>query len=58
MAVEAPAACEIVLEGTVGDERVEEGLVSEFHGNVDYGKGVVMTVSAPTQRPPDPAPRV
>jgi len=56
--VEAPAACEIVLEGTVGDERVEEGLVSEFHGNVDYGRGVVMTVSAPTQRPPDPAPRV
>jgi 2,5-furandicarboxylate decarboxylase 1 len=49
--VEAPAACEIVLEGTVGDEWVDEGLVSEFHGMyVNYGKGVVLTVSALTRR--------
>lgn len=51
VAVEVPTVCEIVLEGTVGDEWVEEGLVSEFHGMyVNYGKGVVMTVSALTQR--------
>lgn len=51
VALEAPAACEIVLEGTVGNEWVEEGPVSEFHGMyVNYGKGVVMTVSALTQR--------
>lgn len=49
--VEAPAECEIVLEGTVGDEHVDEGLVSEFHGMyVNYGPGVVMTVSALTRR--------
>jgi 2,5-furandicarboxylate decarboxylase 1 len=49
--VEAPADCEIVLEGGVGDEWVDEGLVSEFHGMyVNYGQGAVMTVSALTRR--------
>lgn len=51
VAVDVPAACEIVLEGSVGDEWVEEGPVSEFHGMyVNYGPGVVMTVSALTRR--------
>jgi 4-hydroxy-3-polyprenylbenzoate decarboxylase len=47
-----PAHCEIVLEGTLDSEdRVYEGLVSEFHGMYeDYGYGSVVTFQRMTTR--------
>jgi 2,5-furandicarboxylate decarboxylase 1 len=50
--VEVPAEAEIVLEGTMsGDELVEEGPVSEFHGLYEnYGKSPVIDVQAITHR--------
>lgn len=47
-----PADAEIVLEGLIhGDERIPEGLVSEFHGMYeDYGTGQRATFTRRTQR--------
>ncbi len=47
-----PAHCELVLEGRLHpDERVYEGLVSEFHGMYeDYGEGWVVTFDRLTTR--------
>jgi 4-hydroxy-3-polyprenylbenzoate decarboxylase len=47
-----PAHCELVLEGRLDpDERVEEGLVSEFHGMYEnYGSGSVVTFERLTMR--------
>jgi 2,5-furandicarboxylate decarboxylase 1 len=47
-----PADAEIVLEGVVKtDDRVEEGLVSEFHGRYhDYGPGYLVEFSTVTHR--------
>jgi len=47
-----PAHCELVLEGRLDTgERVEEGLVSEFHGMYeDYGAGSVVTFDRLTRR--------
>jgi len=50
--VEVPAEAEVVLEGIIsGDELVEEGFVSEFHGLYEnYGKSPVFKVQAITRR--------
>jgi 2,5-furandicarboxylate decarboxylase 1 len=49
--LEVPAQCEIVIEGRIKDEYIEEGPVSEFPGMyVNYGKGVIMEVSCITRR--------
>ena len=47
-----PAACEIVLEGTLDpDDVVAEGPVSEFHGHYEhYGEGPVVTFHRMTRR--------
>jgi 4-hydroxy-3-polyprenylbenzoate decarboxylase len=47
-----PAECEIVLEGRLDPgERVQEGLVSEFHGMYeDYGAGSIVTFDRMTMR--------
>ena len=47
-----PAHCELVLEATIDPrERVEEGLVSEYHGMYEsYGAGHVATVQRMTRR--------
>src|SRR5690606_22629729 len=51
VAVEVPRDCEIVIEGTVADQWVPEGPVSEFHGMYEnYGSGIVMTATALTHR--------
>lgn len=50
--LEVPADAEIVLEGTLhADERIEEGLVSEFHGFYEnYGQGHAIHINAVTHR--------
>jgi UbiD family decarboxylase len=47
-----PAQCELVLEGVLkSDERIEEGLVSEYHGMYEnYGRGHVVEFSHLTRR--------
>jgi 3-polyprenyl-4-hydroxybenzoate decarboxylase len=47
-----PADAEIVLEGTLhADERIEEGLVSEFHGFYEnYGQGHAIHINAVMHR--------
>lgn len=47
-----PAASEIILEGVVKPaEKVEEGLVSEFHGRYhDYGQGYIVEFTTMTRR--------
>ena len=52
VALRVPAACEIVLEGTLDpDSAVEEGAVSEFHGYYErYGAGQVVTFHRLTRR--------
>ena len=51
-ALQVPAHCEIVLEGTLdAGELIEEGPVSEFHGLYEtYGKGQVVTFQRMTRR--------
>ncbi len=51
-ALQVPAHCEIVLEGTLdAGELIEEGPVSEFHGLYEtYGKGQVVTFQQMTRR--------
>lgn len=50
--VEVPAEAEVVLEGTIsGNELVDEGPVSEFHGLYEnYGKSPVFNLQAITHR--------
>ncbi len=50
--VEVPAEAEVILEGTMtGNEMVEEGPVSEFHGLYEnYGRSPVVDVQAITHR--------
>ena len=50
--LEAPAGCEIVLEGELDlDHTVEEGPVSEFHGGYErYGPAATATFSCLTRR--------
>lgn len=52
VALEVPAQCEIVIEGTLDARRlVEEGPVSEFSGLYEhYGEGPVMTARRITMR--------
>lgn len=48
-----PAAAELVLEGVVQPrKRIDEGLVSEFHGHYhNYGPGYLVELRAMTHRP-------
>jgi 4-hydroxy-3-polyprenylbenzoate decarboxylase len=50
--LEAPAGCEIVLEGELDlDDTVEEGPVSEFHGGYErYGPAATATFNCLTRR--------
>jgi 2,5-furandicarboxylate decarboxylase 1 len=50
--VEAPAGCEIVLEGELDlDDTTDEGPVSEFHGGYErYGSAATATFSCLTRR--------
>jgi UbiD family decarboxylase len=50
--LEVPAEAEIVLEGQLyADQRIDEGMVSEFHGFYEsYGLGQALHVSAVTHR--------
>lgn len=46
-----PAEAELVLEGRILDEPVEEGLISEYHGMYEqYGPGLLVRFSALTRR--------
>jgi 2,5-furandicarboxylate decarboxylase 1 len=52
VALDVPAHCEIVLEGSIDlEQRHEEGPVSEFHGMYEnYGSGAVATFHRLTRR--------